>query len=223
MQKLLEHYTIHLDPALYCKDPVSSDVGKEILRESTRLLAKEGIESFTFKKLALAMTSTETTVYRYFQNKHQLVMYLSSWYWLTLEWKIVFATANINDPSERLHRAIQVLASKATHEPGSSLLNVELLQCIASKDALKVFDLEIENEKIRKGYYSAYNELCERISEIILTCNRHYKYPKALASTLVDTSHRQLFFREHIPSLTDAGKNERQSQQFLLTLVTHIL
>lgn len=223
MQKLLEHYTIHPHKALYAKDPVSSDVGKEILRESTILLAKEGLESFTFKKLAMAMSSTETTIYRYFQNKQQLVMYLSSWYWLTMEWKIVFATANIKEARERLDRVTQVLSNDLEVEQAQTLLNEELLQTIVIRDAFKVFDFASNDEELQSGYFSAYNELCERIALIIKECNKTYKYPKALASTIVDSAMRQQYFRNAIPHVSDAAQSAKSTHHFLNSILSNIL
>lgn len=222
MQKLLEHYTIHPDKALYTKDPASSEVGKEILRVSSALLAKEGIESFTFKKLATAMSSTETTIYRYFQNKHQLVMYLSSWYWLSLEWKIVFATANIKNPKERIERVTQVLSNDLEFDHANTLLDETMLHKIVIRDAFKVFDFESENKDTKVGYFSAYHELCERISQIIMECNSSYKHPKALACTLVDAAMRQQFFKMTLPHLTDATRTDKSTHQFLNSILSPI-
>lgn len=222
MQKILEHYTVSLDKALYAKDPVSSDIGKDILRESVKILAREGLEAFTFKKLATAMSSTETTVYRYFNNKHQLVMYLSSWYWTQLEWKIVFATANIPDPKEQLLRVVEVLSEKAHHDPRSSIVNEELVQKIVTRDAFKVFEISWESDAQKKGYYKAFQDLNDRIADIIHRCDKTYKFSRALATTLVETAQRQMCFRNDLPHLTDVGKSEKQTQEFLNSLVYNI-
>jgi len=45
------------------------------------LIAEIGFEELNFKKLAIAMDSTEASVYRYFENKYKLLTYLVSWYW----------------------------------------------------------------------------------------------------------------------------------------------
>ena len=47
-----------------------------------------GFESFTFKKLAAKIESTEASVYRYFENKHKLLIYLVSWYWNWVEYRL---------------------------------------------------------------------------------------------------------------------------------------
>jgi hypothetical protein len=46
--------------------------------------------------------------------------------------------------------------------------------------------------------------------------NPSYPYPHALASTLLETSRKQLFFAQHLPSLADAsGPAEVQILSFI--------
>ncbi|HLK96205.1 MAG TPA: TetR/AcrR family transcriptional regulator, partial [Hymenobacter sp.] len=65
---------------LYSKNPADSEIGRRLLMEAVRLVDEIGFEQFTFKKLATSMGSSEATLYRYFDNKHQLLNYLVSWY-----------------------------------------------------------------------------------------------------------------------------------------------
>ena len=74
---------ITLNKKLYLRDPQDSSLGKRIIKHSILLIDEIGFESFNFKKLAIQMESTEASVYRYFENKHMLLIYLVSWYW---EW-----------------------------------------------------------------------------------------------------------------------------------------
>ena len=79
---------ISLNPGLYLKDPQESDLGRRIIKHSILLLEELGFEQFNFKKLAEAMGSTEASIYRYFENKHLLLIYLVSWYWEWLSYMI---------------------------------------------------------------------------------------------------------------------------------------
>ena len=54
---------------LYNKDPQSSTLGQNLLKESAKILAEEGFDTFTLKKLAQNLQTTESSVYRYFDNK----------------------------------------------------------------------------------------------------------------------------------------------------------
>jgi AcrR family transcriptional regulator len=80
------------------------------------LIDKLGFERFTFKKLADALGSTEASVYRYFENKHRLLVYLVSWYWSWIHYRITYDTNNITDCRDRLRRVIAVLADSATYD-----------------------------------------------------------------------------------------------------------
>lgn len=223
MQRILEHYTVQLDKTLFVKDPSTSEVGKEIVRKSVKLLAKEGIENFNFKKLSQAIASTETTIYRYFTNKHQLVMYLSSWYWVKLESRIVFATANIPDPKEQLQKTIKELCFRIPKSAESNQLDEQLLQELVFNDSWKAFDSNLPTACNPKSYYVAYEDLCDRIAVILHACDKSYKTPKALASALIDTSHRQMFFQKHLSHISDIGKTNKSIENLLLSMVDHFI
>lgn len=217
MQRLLSQYTVQLDKALYAKDPAISDIGKEILKHGVTILEHEGLEAFTFKKLAAAMNSTESTLYRYFNNKHQLLMYLCSWYWSYLEWKMAFATANIEEPEQKLDNALKVLieCSKNTND----ILDDSLLQKVVCAEWGKVFDAHHKEIDDLKGYYSSYNSLVERLSLILLENKKDLKGSHGLASAIIDTAMRELFFHFYLPSMNDATKSQH-SMLHLLQLLT---
>ena len=67
---------IDVDEGLYLKDPNSSDLGMKIIRDSIEMIDAIGFEGFTFKKLAAKIGATEPSVYRYFESKHKLLLYL---------------------------------------------------------------------------------------------------------------------------------------------------
>ena len=68
---------------LYLKEPQDSKLGINIIKYSILMIDEYGFESFTFKKLAKEINSTEASIYRYFENKHLLLLFLVNWYW---EW-----------------------------------------------------------------------------------------------------------------------------------------
>jgi AcrR family transcriptional regulator len=81
MQDLLANIKIQVNSKTYVKDPETSDLGKKIIKNSILLIDEIGFEEFTFKKLGEKIGSNESSIYRYFENKHKLLVYLSSWYW----------------------------------------------------------------------------------------------------------------------------------------------
>ena len=89
---------IKMNEALFLRNPEETELGKKIIKHSIQLIYKNGFEAFTFKKLAEDIGTTEAGIYRYFENKHQLLVYITAWYWSWLEFQISFHTNNIKDP-----------------------------------------------------------------------------------------------------------------------------
>jgi len=49
----------NLNERLFLKDPQDSELGKKIIKSSITLIDELGFEAFTFRKLAVAINSTE--------------------------------------------------------------------------------------------------------------------------------------------------------------------
>lgn len=81
MKYLLQNLKVSINDKIYIKDPESSSLGKRIIEYSILMIDTMGFESFTFKKLGEKIGSNESSIYRYFENKHKLLLYLTSWYW----------------------------------------------------------------------------------------------------------------------------------------------
>ena len=81
MQNILSNIIISVNDKLYVKNPETSELGKKIIEQSILLIDEIGFENFTFKKLGEKISSNESSIYRYFESKHKLMLYLSSWYW----------------------------------------------------------------------------------------------------------------------------------------------
>ena len=65
---------------------------------------------------------------------------------------------------------------------------------------------------------------CASIGRVISECNMKYKYPKSLASTIIEMAHFQNFFMNNLPSLTDFGttKEDKDVVPFLNDLVFRV-
>ncbi|UPT67071.1 MAG: TetR/AcrR family transcriptional regulator [Sphingobacteriales bacterium JAD_PAG50586_3] len=75
---------IRMNEKIYLRNPEESVLGKNIVRNGLLLINKLGFEEFTFKKLAKEINTTEASIYRYFENKHRLLLYIINWYWSLL-------------------------------------------------------------------------------------------------------------------------------------------
>ncbi len=203
---------ISMNSELYLRDPESSELGKNIVKYSIELIFKDGFEAFTFKKLAKQIGTTEAGVYRYFENKHRLLIYIVAWYWSWLEYQIKFQTNNIKDPRVKLKRIITLLASTVEDDLSTSHVNENLLHQIVISEGSKSYLTKHVNEDNKHQFFKPYKDLCAVIGNTILEFNPKYKYPKSLASTIIEMAHFQNFFMHNLPSLTDFGKSKKESE-----------
>ena len=212
---------IKMNEALFLRNPEGSELGKKIISHSIELIHKNGYEALTFKKLAEDIGTTEAGIYRYFENKHKLLVYLTDWYWGWLEFQILFQTNNIKDPAIRLQKVIKLLATTIVDDLETSHVNESLLHQIVISEGSKAYLTRQVEQDNKQRFFQPYKDLCAVIGNIILECNPKYKYPKSLASTIIEMAHLQNFFMYNLPSLTDFSKRKDESEiiSFLKDLV----
>lgn len=114
---------ISLNKELYLRNPQDSTLGRKIIQHGILLIDDLGFEAFNFKKLATSINSTESSVYRYFENKHLLLIYLVSWYWEWVSYLIKINTLNVEDPKKKLNIIIHALVSAAIENPSVDYVN----------------------------------------------------------------------------------------------------
>jgi AcrR family transcriptional regulator len=209
---------IPVQEALFLKDPTSSNVGKSILEHGLILLSEIGLEDFTFKKLAVKISSTESTIYRYFENKHQFLSYLFNFYWAWMDVNIAFATINIDDPKERLRRIIRLITKKVNNDVRTPFIDEAILQDVIALESSKTFLSKKVDEENQAGYFLQYKKLVDRISAVIIEINPSYPYPNALVSTILESSFHQRYFGNHLPRLTNEMHIDTRLEEFLLDL-----
>ena len=198
---------IKMNEKLFLRDPEQTELGKKIIRHSIQLIYKHGFELFTFKKLAEDIGTTEAGIYRYFENKHRLLIYITAWYWGWLQYRVTFNTNNVNDPAIKLKKVIQLLATTVVDDDKTIHINEDLLHQIVISEGSKAYLTKHVTEDNKEQLFKPYKDLCAVIADIILECNPMYKYPRSLASTIIEMAHFQNFFMKNLPSLTDFGKS----------------
>lgn len=199
---------IKMNEKLFLRNPEQSELGKKIIQHSIQLIHKTGFEAFNFKKLAEDIGTTEAGIYRYFENKHRLLIYIVAWYWVWVEYRISFQTNNITDPVKKLKKIIQLLATTVEDDIKTSHVNENILHQIIIAEGSKVYLTRHVSEDNRDQLFKPYKDLCAKIGNVILECNPKYKYPKSLTSTIIEIAHFQNFFMNNLPSLTDFGKEK---------------
>lgn len=208
VKDFLPKITIKVNQKVFLKDPESSELGRKIVTKGIDMIDHLGFEAFTFRKLATEINSTEASVYRYFESKHKLLLYLTSWYWSWTEYKLVFRLVNVECPEERLKRSILLLTEEIKEDNDFSHIDeVKLNRIVIAESSKAYLNKEVDAEN-KEGVFSGYKQLVQRISDIILEINPTYKYPHMLVSTIIEGSHHQRYFSEHLPKLTDKVKGE---------------
>ncbi len=222
MDHLLQTVKIDINDKIYVKDPQSSDLGKRIIEQGINMIFEMGFDKFTFKKLGEKISSNESSIYRYFESKHKLLLYLASWYWGWLEYKLVFATNSISNAEEKLKRALEIITSATEEDRSVSHVNEVLLNKIVINEYSKSYltkEVDVEN---KEGYFVIYKRLVKRISDMIVGVDPNYLYPSSLASTIVEGALHQYFLKEHFSSMTDCN-DAISPTQFLTDLVFNAL
>ncbi len=219
MNNITSNIKFILNPNLYKKDPMNSELGKNIIEHSIDLINELGFENFTFRKLSTHFGTTEASIYRYFDNKHQLLSYLITWYWHWMNYRLNNATLNITDPSIRLQNSIKCLTEEIKKDGDFKLINEQKLHEIVITESSKVYLSKSVDKDNESGYFTIYKSVVQKVSDLILEIRPGYKYPHMLVSTIIEGAHHQRFFAEHLPRLTDQLKNEDSVTQFYVELV----
>jgi AcrR family transcriptional regulator len=217
MDKLAVH--IVTSPELYTKNPESSELGRNIVSKSIEMINDLGFESFTFKKLGIVIGSNESSIYRYFNSKHALLVYLVSWYWSWIEYKMVFAMANVSSPEIRLKEAIILLTQEVSEDHSFSYINEVLLNKIIISESAKAYytkDVDVENAK---GNYKTFKRVVHRVSELVTEVNPKFNFAHMLVTTIIEGAHHQRYYAAHLPSLTDVEKGKNNIVRFYTDLV----
>ena len=209
---------------LFIKNPQSTELGKRIIKSSVALISEKGFEAFTFKKLAEKINSTEASVYRYFESKHKLLIYLISWYWNWLAYRLQWETYRLGDPREKLKCAIRVFCHTAGDFPFPAPMDVNALYTIVIHESPKAYLTQEVDTDNKEGGFLSYKRFCLEIVKMIREINPAYPYPSSLISTAVESAHYQKFFSEHLPSLTEVSNgNKEEITEFLTGMILTVI
>jgi len=222
MEQLLSNIKIQVNEKLFVKDPETSALGKKIIQESIILIDDIGFDDFTFKKLGEKLGSNESSVYRYFENKHKLLVYLSSWYWSWMEYRLVFATSNYANPLEKLKKAISIVTETVEDDQKTLHINESILNKIIIAEFTKTFHTKEVDQENKEGFYYIYIRVINRLTAIISEVNPDYLYPKSLASSIVEGAMHQHFLKDHMQSITDCNETTSPTD-FYFDLIEKLL
>lgn len=197
-----------MNEKLFLRDPQDTELGRNIVQESIAMIDKLGFEKFTFKKLAANIDSTEASVYRYFENKHKVLLYLISWYWNWLDYKIDYGTQNISEPAKKLEIALQIISEKKVHDPFFPQIDEQALYRIVIVESDKTYLTKQVDSDNEEGLFTGFKSLCNKVADYISDCNPKYQFSNSLSSTVLQAAHHQLFYAQHLPTLTNLPNDQ---------------
>jgi AcrR family transcriptional regulator len=214
MVNLFSNIKIVVPKELFLKNPESSNLGKRIIGQSIVLIDDIGFDKFTFKKLGVQIGSNESSIYRYFESKHKLLLYLTSWYWAWIEYQLVFATFNMLNPKDKLLKAIDIVTETVKEDYDFLHINeVKLSRIIINEHSKSYLTKEVDSEN-KEGCFIVYKRLIIRLREIILGVNPLYAYASSIASTIVQGALHQHFLKQHFKSITDCNDTVTPTEFF---------
>lgn len=159
------------------------------------------------------MGASEITVYRYFENKHKLLLYLLSWYWEWVKFSILFNTRNLSDPSDKLRLAIRTVIEGRHRNPLVDYIDEEKLFSLVVEESEKAYHTKFVDEENRQGLFLTLKSLKAEISKIIIEVNADYAFSNSLSSTILEMSSSLRFYAQHLPSMTDVADIEKLDDQ----------
>jgi AcrR family transcriptional regulator len=222
MNTILPNLKIQVNEKIYVKDPETSSLGKKIVEQSILLIDEIGFDNFTFKKLGEKIGSSESSIYRYFESKHKLLVYLSSWYWSWMEYKLVFATTNITDPKEKLIKAITIVTEKVVDDTNTAYVNEAILNKIIIAEFTKTLHTKEVDQENKEGFFLIYKRVINRVVSIVGEVNPEYPFAKSLVSSIVEGNLHQNFLMEHLKTITDCNESV-STTRFYLNLTENLL
>lgn len=201
---------------LCLKDPIQTELGRKMIQHSILMIDEIGIDQFTFKKLARKINSTEPSIYRYFENKHLLFVYLINWYWEWMKVRIDLQTMNIDDPMKKLNKVIGIIVDSSKRNTETPYVNEDALHRIVVREGIKAYHSINIDEDNKGGFFLAYKSLCQQIADILMEVHPGIKYPRSVASMLIETANNNIYFSQHLPRLTDIrGEGEALNQEVI--------
>ena len=97
-------------------------------------------------------------------------------------------------------------------------INIRKLNQLIILESTKTYLTKDVDKSNKEGAYLNYKHFVIRISKIVNEINPNYKYPQMLLTTIIEGAHLQVFFADHLPSLT----NKQDSPDYITNFYTNL-
>ncbi len=210
---------VNTPSSTFLKNPQDSRLGEDILLEGICLMNELGFEQFTFKKLAIQIGSSEVSIYRYFESKHQFLQYLFAWHWGWMEHKIHLSCASLPTTTDKLNCSLRICLGQNTTQIFEVKFENELQQIIQN-EGLKAIFIKNVDEVNKLGVFENYKKLIDQLVNWVIEICPNYPYPNMLITNMIEGSMLQNFYAEHLPRLTNSLNGKTQSTDFFMSIFT---
>lgn len=212
------HIDIDISKNLSIKDPFSSELGKKIVLNGLSLINHYGFEDFNFKKLAVACSTTEASVYRYFNNKVQLLAFLTAYYWNWTEYLTEQYCSVAKSPKNKLSILVNIICNNEL-DPGNinGISYTDLHQLITCEWQKLIYNKETKLIPANAAFED-YKRFKKMAAVILTDINKNIKEPQAIITTLIIAANTQLFFSKKFQSLSSIQQPSKSKiVQFIYT------
>ena len=207
-----------MNESLYSRDPQDTELGKKILKHSIILMDEIGFEAFNFKKLAARIGSAEKSIYRYFDNKHLLLLFLTSWYWEWVHYLIKINTKNIDNPRRKLEVAIDNIVNATSENALNEYINENVLHRVVINEGAKSYHTYAVDAENKIGMFLSYKSLVQTVADLVLAVNPKFPYAHSLSSNLFEMANNQIYFAEHLPKMTNLDNKKGKEKELIKML-----
>jgi hypothetical protein len=143
------------------------------------------------------------------------MLYLSSWYWGWIEYKLVFATSNVINPMDKLKKAIAIVTEKVNDDTATAHINEAVLNKIIIQEFTKTLLTKEVDEENKEGFFIVYKRIINRIVEIINEVNPDYAFAKSFASSIVEGALHQHFLKNHLKTITNCNETIKVTDYYI--------
>ena len=218
----VEEYDNSPTSAFALRNPWKTKLGKHIIQCAIQVIESNGYEHCTFKKIGTIIGSPESSLYRYFESKHKLLLFIMSLYWFALDKAYIDLLMRTKSPEDALKNVINLLSAPNNIVIEDSILDGDLLNNIVIIESSKAFLTKHVDEDNLEGAFLTLKAFASKIAHNILLINPDYPYSRALASTIIEIPLQQSHFSKHLPSLTEfkaINNNKNECSEWLLHLI----
>jgi hypothetical protein len=100
-----------------------------------------------------------------------------------------------------------MLVESTLTNPAVPHVDEAILHRIVVAEGVKAYHSKDVDDENKAGLYVTYKSLCKSLSDKIQAVNPEFAYAQTLATTLLEMSNNNIYYAQHLPSLTNIKLN----------------